>query len=177
MAKGITRNRSGMTLLELAITAGIAAILLAMIVGLSRYANASVDRGRARADLAEWGDALHRWFVQFGEYPYATLLADGSLTEVNAFESPPSPEVRNNLSNLFERIYVEMQLDGSQTNLYFRSFLRRAPPLTDPWGGRYLYFYAPGQRSCTLFSTGPDQQSEVLGDDPATSMDDIFFVR
>lgn len=68
---------SGMTMIELSIVMAIMSVLLALVLGLGKHVNAVVKIRRAQADLGEWHEALNRWYLQFGEYPYATIDTEG----------------------------------------------------------------------------------------------------
>lgn len=165
------KNNHGFTLLELSLTCGIVAVLMAMIVGLCGYGNASIEISKCRSELCEWGNALHNWYLKYGEYPWAQLegatLKDKMETD--------SSQYWKNISNLVDRT------DGvwiGNKDHSFSATLVRALPIADPWGHNYIYIPDPDHKSYVLFSMGPDGKSAVVGNqDKSTSLDDIYFER
>lgn len=174
-------SRKGMTLIELGIVMGIVSILLALVLSLGRHVNAVVKIRRAQADLGEWHEALNRWHLQFGEYPYEAVdIENGTVLESDLINtSTPS----FNLSNVLERCYLRYAVSGSTTNITFRSFLTSDITHIDPWGTPYIYDCDPGRKSYTLFSCGSDSSSVLNGSaigrtsTPDPTLDDIYFER
>ena len=171
---GSRRSVGGFTLIELSMTAGIAAVLLGMVIGLSRHLNAVTDIKQAQTDLAEWQQALHEWYLEFGEYPYAAIDSDGNI---DPLISETGKKMRYNLSNVLNRASVWIDIPGGNTNITFKSFMKGAGRINDPWRQQYVYLCDEGHRAYTLFSTGPNAKSEVLGDQAETSLDDIYAER
>lgn len=168
------RPSRGMTMIELSITLAIVSLLTATLVGLSRHTNAVIALRKAQVELGEWGEALHQWYLAFGEYPYARI--DEHNNESRREQETGRLAV-NNLSNIVHDVYVTLQDNGRATNVTFRSFMKRNISIKDPWGKPYIYFVDEGHLSYQLFSCGPDGKSEVLGDLPETSLDDLTFER
>lgn len=172
---GSRRSVGGFTLVELTVTTGIAAVLLGMVIGLSRHLNAVTNIKQAQVDLAEWQQALHEWYLEFGEYPYAAIDSEGNIEPL---VSETGKQMRYNLSNVLDRAAVWLKdLPGGSTNITFKSFMKGAGRITDPWRQQYVYLCDENHRSYTLFSTGPNAKSEVLGDQAHTSLDDIYAER
>jgi Tfp pilus assembly protein PilE len=67
------RNAAGMTMIELCVVMGIATVLMAMVLGLSRHVNEIVKNRHAQADLGEWHETLNDWFLKFGMYPDSSV--------------------------------------------------------------------------------------------------------
>lgn len=169
-------RQHGLTLLELSLAIGLAGLLLAMLLGFGRHANASVDIVKARTELGEYSAALHQWYLLFGVYPYERIR---NGEEKGEHTESKGEKLLENLQKLKEnKIFVQIELPrGGTTNIYFNSFLTKEISLKDPWGTPYVYSCDPDGKSYTLFSCGPNRQSEILGDPISTSMDDIFFER
>lgn len=171
-----TSRQRGLTLFELSLAIGLVSLLLAMILGFGRHANASIDIVKARTELGEYSQALHQWYLLFQQYPYERTengQGQGEELETNG------TRLRENLKKLMNNeIYARVELpQGGSSNIYFSSFLTKKLSLEDPWGTPYIYYCDQDGRSYTLFSCGPDKRSEVLGDPISTSTDDIFFER
>lgn len=181
-ARRTPSSRSGMTMIELGIVMGIVTVLLALVLSLGRHVNGIVKIRRAQADLGEWHEALNRWHLQFGEYPYAAIDANGNEeTLLNA--SDPD----RNFSNILARAHVQLTTggSGSTTNITFRSFRTSGVSHIDPWGTPYIYTCDENRKSYTLYSCGPDAHTRVSGTVypsgaaavPDPSLDDIYFER
>lgn len=164
-----------MTMIELTITMSILALLISTLVGLSRHTNAVIALRRAQVELGEWDEALHQWYLTFEEYPYARINGENGATSGEEMES--GPQAVHNLSNIVQNVYATLQDNGRSTNVTFRSFMQRNISIKDPWGKPYIYLVDDGHLSYKLFSCGPDRKSELLGDLPETSLDDVFFER
>ena len=171
----------GMTMIELSIVMAIVSVLLALVLGLGRHVNAVVKIRRAQADLGEWHEALNRWYLQFGEYPYEAVdVATGEPLQTDLME-PNNPTL--NFSNILARCYLRFSVSGSATNVSFRTFATSGASHIDPWGTPYIYDCDPGRKAYTLFSCGPDGRSKLNGKligqssniDP--TLDDIYFER
>ena len=177
--------RTGMTLIELGIVMGIVSILLGLVLGLGRHVNAVVKIRRAQAELGEWHETLNRWFLQFGEYPYAVIdTADETKGSPDSLLETANPSL--NLSNLLDHCEVRFATSTYTTNITFRSFLTTGVSAIDPWGSPYIYDCDPGRKAYTLFSCGPDART-ILPDgtkipsgtpsSPDPTLDDIHFER
>ena len=175
------RSAAGMTMIELSIVMAIASVLLALVLGLGRHVNAVVKIRRTQADLGEWHEALNRWYLQFGEYPYEAVdVATGNLLQTDLIK-PDTPTL--NFSNILARCYLRFSVSGSTTNVLFRTFATSGASHIDPWGTPYIYDCDPGRKAYTLFSCGPDARSKLNGKligqssniDP--TLDDIYFER
>ncbi|MDD4019856.1 MAG: hypothetical protein PHV28_18150 [Kiritimatiellae bacterium] len=170
-----------MTLIELGIVMGIVSVLLALVLGLGRHVNAVVKIRRAQAELGEWHDALNRWFLQFGEYPYEAVDVETGETLQPDLITANTPA--SNFSNVLARCYLRYTVSGNTTNISFRSFLTSDVSAIDPWGSPYIYTCDPGRKAYTLFSCGPDAGSVLNGkaigktSTPDTTLDDIYFER
>jgi Tfp pilus assembly protein PilE len=176
-----------MTMIELCVVMGIATVLMAMVLGLSRHVAEVVKIRRAQADLGEWHDAFSRWYVQFGEYPYeAVNLSTGNRIGPKLLDDDNPSQ---NLTNVLDNCYLRFNVLGG-TNVTFRSFLTSAVNHIDPWGCPYIYDCDPGKKSYILFSCGSDSRSvlpvsgggtvgiPVTNDkQPSYTLDDIYFER
>ena len=183
----------GMTMIELAIVMGIVSILMALVLGLARHVDASVKIRHAQADLGEWHETLNRWYLQFGEYPYARIdttrndpnepfdFDNWSLTTPSRY---PLAILTNDTDS--SGCYVRFERNGTTTNITFRSFLTTAVSTIDPWGTPYIYLPSDNAQAYTLFSCGPNRRtlignrrvpsgSPVSDIDP--TLDDIYFER
>lgn len=121
------RRRDGLTLFEVLIVMSVLAVLVSLVIGLGRHADAAGKRGRAQSDLASWQDALTRWHLAFDEYPAVSGTVTNLLTA--SFSTPV-------------------------TNLLFSEVAGTAVRLTDPWGS--LYQYSGSNQTYSLWSLGPD---------------------
>ena len=169
----IGKSTGGLTLLELSFAIGLAGILLAMLLGFGKHANASVHFVRARTDLAEYGEALHQWYLMFGEYPNNAFFEKANAS---AERFKTGKESKKNIHAL-SKFYARISTAYGYTNIHFSSFFSKPIPETDPWGTPYIYTCGTDGKAYTLFSCGPDRASETLGDADRTSMDDVFFER
>lgn len=173
--------RSGMTMIELGVVMGIVTVLLALVLGLSRHVNEIVKIRRAQTELGEWHEALNRWYLQFGEYPFeAVNVETGEILEPDLItDTKPSL----NLSNILDHCYMQYTVSGSKTNVTFRSYLTARASHIDPWGIPYIYACDPGRKAYTLYSCGPDSSSKLnnrqigLSTTPDPTLDDIHFER
>jgi len=123
-------RRNGLTLLEVLMVMAILAMLLSLVIGLGRHADAAGKRGRALADMAVWRQALARWHLEFGEYPCV-------------------PEDTGTVSNL-----LAVSVETPSTNLVFVETQNAVWRMHDPWGA--LYRYSGSNQTCRIWSLGPD---------------------
>jgi len=196
------RNRliRGTTLLELCFTVGIASILFAMVLVLTKYVDALTRIRRAQADLGQWHTSLNNWFVQFGEYPFYNARqgepSRGTLT------CQPLGSFTLNLSNTVENACIHISDPSSQCQpgcgdlshyVFFRSYIVGTPNHIDPWGNAYIYIamddnpfddVSNPRNVYTLFSCGPDGKTKtefhgvdvnVNNGDAKTERDDVYF--
>jgi len=173
-----------MTMIELSIVMAIVTVLLALVLGLSRHVNAIVKVRRAQADLGEWHEALNRWYLQFGEYPYEAIdVATGKPLQTDLIE-PDNPTL--NFSNILARCFLRFSVSGSATNVFFRTFATSGASHIDPWGSPYIYYCDEGKKSYILYSCGPDSRSVLHGKPipkggssapPDPTLDDIYLER
>lgn len=173
-----------MTLIELAVVMGIATVLMALVLGLSRHVNEIVKIRRAQADLGEWHETVERWHLQFGAYPNPYERIENGV--VKLLQDPSNPAM--NLSNLLSNCYIQftVQPAGTTTNVHFSDYKTSPVSMKDPWGSSYIYDCDPGGQSYVLFSCGPDSKS-ILGavgipsgttaGTPDPTLDDIYFER
>lgn len=141
-------QRRGLTLLELLTVMGILAILVALVIGLGRYADVLARRHQAVAELGQWQEALHQYYQSLGEYP--------------------TNPVTGCASNLLD---VRVRIAGSETNpvlVAFGAHTTCANQLSvcDPWGVPYRY-QAPADdhpQVYDLFSSGPDRKKDTSDD-------------
>lgn len=176
MSNTMPYNRRGMTLIELSIVTGIAALLLAMILGLSHHITTASNIRRAQTDLAAWHLAMDNWHNTFGEYP-GDIYVDG-VRDPN----PPYNWEFNELTHLSNTYYnAAVRLNGATAR--FRSYCTMPVKIFDPWGTPYVYIRDENRQAYELFSCGPDADSESI-ELPAgnkrthdTSLDDIRFER
>lgn len=172
-------SRDGMTMIELGLVMGIVSVLLALVLGLGRHVNATVKIRRAQADLGAWHETLDRWFLQFGEYPFVRVRANGDEETVVETGKPET-----NLSNVLSRAYVQLALaNGVTTNITLLAYRASNVSHIDPWGTPYIYTCDASRKSYTLFSCGPDASSVLngvaIGAAPSgqAPLDDIYFER
>jgi prepilin-type N-terminal cleavage/methylation domain-containing protein len=145
-------QRSGLTLLELLTVMTILAILIALVIGLGRYADVLARRHQAVAELGQWQEALHQYYLRLGEYP----------------TNPVSGSTSNEASSLLS---VRVPINGDTTNpvqVVFGAQTTCANQLAvrDPWGMPYFY-QAPTNdhpQVYELFSSGPDRQKDTSDD-------------
>ncbi len=160
-------------MIELGIVMGIVSVLLALVLGLARHVNAVVKIRRAQADLGEWHETFNRWHLQFGEYPYASINTEtGEIIE----KLVGSNNLLVNLTNLIERCEIQFP-HRNNTVVTFRSLMVAGTSPLDPWGNPYLYDCTPDRQDYTLFSCGPDAQTQLAGGTELNNLDDIFFER
>lgn len=135
-----------MTLIELGVVMGIVTAMLALVLGLARHVNEVTKYRRAQADLGEWHETLHAWYLKFGMYP-------------NPDSSQFSQNVESNLvwlasTNSASQYYVVQQADG--TRFPFSALASKPLKPYDPWGTPY--FYQSFTNSYELLSCGPNTQ-------------------
>jgi len=168
-------------MIELGIVMGIVTVLLALVLSLGRHVNAVVKIRRAQADLGEWHEALSRWQLQFGEYPFGSVDANGNETSLLEQNTP-----QLNLSNLLSQAAIQMTLDGGTvTNITLRAFISADINHVDPWGTPYIYTCGEQHQTYTLYSCGPDAHTRIGGtvypsgatSTPDPCLDDIHFER
>lgn len=128
------RHRKGLTLFEVLIVMSVLAVLVSLVIGLGRHADAAGKRSRARADLVAWQETLTRWHLAFDEYP----SVDGSV---------------NNL--------LAASMRTPATNLLFRE-IAGAVPTNDPWGSPYQY--RGTNQTYSIWSPGPDGRRNTPDD-------------
>jgi len=177
------RKNAGMTMIELGLVMGIVSVLLALVLGLGRHVNATVKIRRAQADLGVWHEALNRWHLQFGDYPYESVdLATGKAVGGSLLnDSDPSL----NLSNVLASCHLQFTVSNTKTNIAFRSFQPSSVKHIDPWGFPYIYTCDPSRKAYTLYSCGADSRSMLNGKgippgtppNPDPTLDDIYFER
>ncbi|MCL2104053.1 MAG: hypothetical protein FWH21_03210 [Kiritimatiellaeota bacterium] len=183
MRRRFRRNRParGVTLLELCFTVGIASILFAMVLVLTRYVDHLTRLRRAQAELGQWHAAIDNWFVQFGEYPcYDARKGEQSDDTLTCW---PKGSYTMNLSNTIENACV--RVGDNDDYVFFREYITGAPSHIDPWGTPYIYIAQDDNPDDTisntrvmyyLFSCGPDGKSPRKGDtDKRTERDDVYF--
>jgi len=129
------RRRDGLTLFEMLVVLAILGMLVSLVIGLGRHADAAGKRGRAQADLAVWQHALTRWYLAFDEYP----AVDGTVTNLLA-----------------------VSISTPTTNLLFEQTQTTAWRLTDPWGALYRYYGS--NQTYTIWSLGPDGRDDTPDD-------------
>jgi prepilin-type N-terminal cleavage/methylation domain-containing protein len=147
----------GFTLLELLLVLGLAAILVALVLGGSIHANRQARAARARVELATIASALAGYARQHGDFPRTDDTTDllrallGRRSSDGAVIAAPP---------LIDAGQFELGGDGDPS-------IPESAELRDPWGQRYRYAYKsqlpwtnPG---FVLYSCGPDQAAtEVL---------------
>jgi type II secretion system protein G len=121
------RRRDGLTLFEVLVVMTVLAVLVSLVIGLGRHADAAGKRGRAQADLAVWQDALTHWHLAFDAYP----VADGTVADL-----------------------MDAGIRTPATNLLFSATTGQGMRLTDPWGS--LYRYRGGDQNYDIRSLGAD---------------------
>ena len=136
-----------MTLIELAVVMGIATVLMALVLGLSRHVNEIVKIRRAQADLGEWHETLNVWFLKYGMYP-DPAAPPCNCTDV---ESNIVWLASTDASHQFKMI--------SSPQYRFSELMSRPLPTTDPWGTPYIYQSVTN--SYVLFSCGPNGVHKV----------------
>ena len=168
-----------MTLIELGVVMGIVAVLMAMVLGLSRHVTEVVKIRRAQADLGEWHETLNTWYLKYGMYPDPTPFI-------------PSGDVESNLVWLASTNSVAQYRVLNDNNTIntkippFSSLASKPLKTSDPWGTPY--FYQSATNSYELLSCGPNTQHSYTKNngqpalfpegaaasaDPNT--DDVFF--
>ncbi|MFO7870826.1 MAG: type II secretion system protein GspG [Kiritimatiellia bacterium] len=75
-------DTNGFTLIEVLAVVAIMGILLAIVAGLSSYANRAAKESRARACMEELYSALEEYAMEYGEFPAGTNSADLAHTAV-----------------------------------------------------------------------------------------------
>jgi len=167
-------KRKGITLIELSIVTGIAAAMMAMILGLARHVTTNSNIRRTQSELGAWHLAMDNWHDIFGEYPGDIIREDGSR------DTTLDGTILNNLQNVYNDSGSFFYHNNSMTGLSFRSCCTHPVKIKDPWGTPYIYLRDAGRQSYELFSCGPDAETEYLNSgiyNHDTNLDDIFFVR
>ena len=167
-SKSRPRHRAGLTLVEVLFVMAVFAILIALVIGLGRYADSAARIHQARADLGEWAVALGRWHNSFGEYPRppeatnVVWLASNTvyIARFTAMTEADPPD------------YADV---GDISNRFNHAAFFRDLPFNDPWRQPYRY---EAQDNATdpaaplldyrLYSVGSDGKD-------TTDHDNIFF--
>ncbi|MDA3923437.1 MAG: type II secretion system protein GspG [Kiritimatiellae bacterium] len=175
MKRDITYNRRGVTLLEISFVTAIAAVLMAMILGLAHHMTAVSNIRRAQSDLGAWHLAMDNWYEIFGAYP-GEVTEEGVMTEFLLSHDDEYLE----LSKVYYECRTEFYINGYRTNQLFTSCCTLPTSIYDPWGEPYRYFRDDNKQAYKLFSCGPDTESGNVNfkgqDNPdSTTLDDIFF--
>ena len=177
MKRKFKYNRKGTTLIELSFVTGIAAMLLAMILGLARHVTRVSNISKAKTVLAAWHLAMDNWHQTFGEYPGDIIREDGSR------ESPLDENILGNLSNVYYQASQFLYDESSLAEVKFGNYCTQPIKVFDPWGTPYIYLRDESRQSYELYSCGPDADTEEIELEPGrtrthnTSFDDIYFGR
>ena len=87
-----TRRQDGYTLIEQVMVMFIIGAILAMVVGLSKYASHRADESLARADLETFRMVVNDYVTTYGRLPAPELLATSAfrsrLPKGFSFEAP-----------------------------------------------------------------------------------------
>lgn len=139
------KKRSGMTLIELGVVMSIVTAMLALVMGLSRHVNEVIKFRRTQADLGEWHETLHAWYLKYGMYPDPYVLS-GHM-ESNLLWLASAGEGTQ---------YRTLNDDGSVNTQIppFCSLFSKPLKTTDPWGTPY--FYQSFTNAYELLSCGPN---------------------
>ena len=141
----------GFTLLEVLVSITIIAFLCGLIVSFARLSNHTARRQQARAELANWHEALHRWHARFGEYPqFENANPDIAFPVLELYQHY---EIFDFDEKKIERFFYDQT--GSTTNATDTSLLKLS--LKDPWGVEYYFRYI-SEDDYELWSCGPDSQ-------------------
>ena len=168
----ISTDSRGTTLIELSIVMGIAAVLMAMILGLSHHITRISNISKAKTVLAVWHLAMDNWHQTFGEYP-GDIYEGGKLIESPYNDS----EVLGRLSNTYYKVSITLYINNTMDGVDFSSYATQPVKIFDPWGTPYVYIRHENKQSYELFSCGPDACTPYLDDEETTSYDDIYFER
>lgn len=139
---------TGMTLIELGVVMSIIAVLLSLVLGLSRHVNEVVKLRRAQADLGEWHETLNTWYLKFGMYPDPYALSghiESNLVWLASTNSAAGQRYMVPLNN--------------GTVFSFSSLASKPLKTTDPWGTPY--FYQSSTNSYELLSCGPNRAHQL----------------
>lgn len=169
MIRKLPYSRRGVTLIEISFVTAIAAVMMAMILGLAQHISAISDIRRAQTDLATWHQAMDNWHDTFGEYPGDIIRENG------ARDSPLDGETLGNLSNVYYKASQFFYDNTSIAEVKFETYCTQPVKISDPWKTPYIYLRDEGRQSYKLFSCGPDARTPDLGDEERTGYDDIYF--
>lgn len=161
-------SRTGVTMIELGMVMGIISVLLALVLGLARYVDESMKHRRTQADLGEWHESLHAWYMKYGTYP-------DPLTQAGRAESNLVWLASTNAAAQ----YTATMQDGSKVP--FCSLASKPLRPFDPWGTPY--YYQSTTNGYDLFSCGPNRVHGRGGDRfpndatpvPEPDTDDLHF--
>ena len=170
-----THNRRGITLIEIGFVTAIAAVLMAMILGLAHHITGASNIRRAQTDLGAWHLAFDNWHETFGEYPGEII--EGGVRGETLFDNG---DILSNLSNVYANCAVFFYQQNSMTGINFSSYCTLPVKIKDPWGTPYIYMRDESRQSYELFSCGPDAETEYINSGARahnTNLDDIFFER
>jgi len=138
-------GRSGMTLIELGVVMSIVTAMLALVLGLSRHVNEVIKFRRAQAELGEWHETLHAWYLKYGMYPdpyFQSGHVESNLLWLASSNGNTQYRVKNNDDT------VNTQIPP------FCSLFSKPLKTIDPWGTPY--FYQSFTNSYELLSCGPN---------------------
>jgi type II secretion system protein G len=153
---GDRRRAAAFTMIELLVVITIIAILVALVLGVSKAATEKADRSRAIADLQRIRSALEEHRVAYGNYPVSTTPG-------------------NSLSWTAD-LWVKPIADGRKPFITGDVFTNPATGsvFADPWGNDYRYLHRSSAPYATinnskfgydLWSTGPDASAAKDSDD------------
>lgn len=74
-------TKSGFSLLEMIAVLAIIFFLVALLIGVSKYANRAAKENAARSDIQRIGNVLQDYFVERGRYPSSLRAVSNDLTE------------------------------------------------------------------------------------------------
>lgn len=124
-------QRKGFTLIELLTVVAIIVVLMALTVGLSRFALERANKSKARTQIALIGSKLEEYKADFGEFP-------------------PGTGARQSSNQLFIALYDQPLQNG--TKIYMPEFDPRASNqfkikerlILDPFRHKKPYYYLRG---------------------------------
>ena len=122
-AAALKRKETAFSLIELVAVLAIVGILLALILGVSGYADRASREAKARADIEKIRNALQEYMLEHSAYPNGTNLPATTITEL----LPPDFDFDDPWGKPYE-----YQVTGVRSNSYrLFSYGRDGRPGTD----------------------------------------------
>jgi type II secretory pathway pseudopilin PulG len=128
----------------------IVSILVSFVTGIARHASRAAETRRAQADLHLLADALERYYLRFGDYPWWP-------------DENPAFDMKDRTLEATRLLSHVQPIPGSNASYVFGNSLPRNFSAIDPWGAAYRFLCQgtdPDEaQTFLLYSRGPDSSN------------------